>query len=85
MYSLIQKRKSIAIVIIAAFSALSIISAPARATMVGTVEILKQTQHDLSRNRIKMFLDRSFLLPGFRLDCTQGMEYQRRLCKKFKG
>ena len=59
MYSLIQKRKSIAIVIIAAFSALSIISAPARATMVGTVEILKQTQQDLSRNRIKMFLDRS--------------------------
>ena len=59
MYSLIQKRKSIAIVVIAAFSALSIISAPARATMVGTGEIFKQNQHDLSRNRIKMFLDRS--------------------------
>ena len=59
MHSLIKKRKTIAIPVIIALSILSIISAPARAAMIDTGEILKQNQHDLSRNRIKMLLDRS--------------------------
>jgi Family of unknown function (DUF6627) len=59
MYSLIQTRKTIAILIIVTFSAFSINSAPARAAMVDTGEIFKQNQHDLSRKRINMFLDRS--------------------------
>jgi len=59
MFSLIQKRKSIAILIIVTFSSFSIISAPARSAMVDTGEIFKHYQNDLSRNRIKMFIDRS--------------------------
>jgi hypothetical protein len=58
MYSLIQKRKSIAIVVIAAFSALSIISAPARATMVGTGEIFKQNHRDILRERVNKLIER---------------------------
>jgi hypothetical protein len=48
MYSLIQGRKIVAILVIVSFSTLSIISAPARAAMVDTDEILKQSQYDLS-------------------------------------
>jgi Family of unknown function (DUF6627) len=59
MYTLIQKRKTIAIPIIIALSIFSIISTPARAAMIGTGEIVKQNQHDLLRQRINMFLDRS--------------------------
>lgn len=59
MYSLIQKRKTIAIPVIIALSIFIIISAPARAAMVDTGEIFKQNQNDLSRTRINMFLDRS--------------------------
>ncbi len=59
MHSLIKKRKTIAIPVIIALSIFSIISVPARAAMIDTGKILKQNQHDLSRNRIKMFLDRS--------------------------
>lgn len=59
MYSLIRKRKVIAIPIIIALSIFSIISAPARAAMVDTGEILKQNQRDISHKRIKMFLDRT--------------------------
>lgn len=59
MFSLIQRRKTIAILLIVTFSAFSIISAPARAVMVDTGEILKQSQHDLSRKSINTFLDRS--------------------------
>ena len=59
MYSLIQKRKIIAVLVIATFSAFSIISAPARAAMIDTGEILKQSQNDLARKRINTSLDRS--------------------------
>jgi hypothetical protein len=58
MYSLIQKRKSIAIVVIATFSALSLISAPARATMVGTGEIFKQNHRDILRERVNKLIER---------------------------
>jgi len=59
MYSLIQKRKIVAILVIVSFSTLSIFSAPVHAKMINTDEILKQSQHDLSRKRINTFLDRS--------------------------
>jgi hypothetical protein len=59
MYSLIQKRKIVAILVIVSFSTLSIISAPTRAAMVDTGEILKQSQYDLSRKSINSFVDRS--------------------------
>ena len=59
MFSLIQRRKVIAILLIVTFSAFSIISTPARAVMVDTGEILKQSQYDLSRKSINLFLDRS--------------------------
>jgi len=59
MYSLIQKRKIVAILVIVSFSTLSIISAPIHAKMINTDEILKQSQHDLSRKNINTFLDRS--------------------------
>jgi len=59
MNLLIQKRKTITIPLIIALSIFSIISGPARAAMIDTGEIFKQNQHDLSRNRINMFLDRS--------------------------
>ena len=59
MYSLIQKRKIVAILVIVSFSTLSIISAPVYAKMIDTDEILKQSQHDLTRKRINTFLDRS--------------------------
>ena len=59
MYSLIQKRKAIAILVIVTFSTFCIISAPARARMINTDEIFKQGQYDLSRKSINTFLDRS--------------------------
>ena len=59
MYSLIQKRKAIAILVIVTFSTFCIISAPARAKMINTDEIFKQSQYDLSRKSINTFLDRS--------------------------
>jgi len=59
MFSLIQRRKVIAILLIVTFSAFSIISTSARAAMVDTGEILKQSQYDLSRKSINLFLDRS--------------------------
>jgi len=54
-----QKRKAIAIMVIVTFSTLSIISAPVHATMINTVEIFKQNQHDFSSKSINTFLDRS--------------------------
>jgi hypothetical protein len=59
MYSLIQKRKAIAILVIVSFSTFCIISAPARARMINTDEIFKQNLYDLSRKSINKFLDRS--------------------------
>jgi hypothetical protein len=59
MYSLIQKRRAIAILVIVTFSTFCIISAPARARMINTDEIFKQSQYDLSRKSINTFLDRS--------------------------
>lgn len=59
MHSLRQRRKSIAILVIVALSTFSIISEPAHAAMVNTAEILKQSQHNLARDRLHMFLDRS--------------------------
>lgn len=59
MHLLIQTRKAIALLVIVSFSTFSIISAPAHAKMINTDEILKQSQHDLSRNSINTFLDRS--------------------------
>lgn len=59
MYSLIQKKKTIAIPVIIALSILSIISAPAHAAMVDTGEIFRQCRHDLTSKSINTFLDRS--------------------------
>lgn len=59
MCQLVQKRKIIAILIFVIFSVFSVISTPVRAAMVNTVEIFKQNQHDLSRERVNTFLDRS--------------------------
>jgi hypothetical protein len=59
MYSLIQKRKTIAILIIVTFSALSIISSPADALMINTGEISKQNHRDLLRDRINKLIERS--------------------------
>jgi hypothetical protein len=65
MNSLLKKRKTIAIPVIIALSIFSIISVPARAAMIDTGAILKQNQNDLSRDRIKMFLDRSEVQKNF--------------------
>ena len=54
MFSIIQKRKIVAILVIVSFSTLSIISAPVNAKMIDTDEILKQSQHDLSRKSINI-------------------------------
>ena len=59
MNSLRQMRKSIVIFVIVAFSTFSIISAPVHAAMVNTAEVLKQNQHNLAKNRINVFMDRS--------------------------
>jgi len=59
MHLLRLRRKSIAILVIVALSTFSIISAPAHAAMVNTAEILKQSKHNLAREHINMFLDRS--------------------------
>ena len=59
MHLLIQTRKAIALLVIVSFSSFSTISAPAHAKMINTDEILKQSQHDLSRKSINTFLDRS--------------------------
>jgi len=54
-----KKRRIIAIPVIIALSIFSIISAPAHATMINTSEILKRSQHDLSKKSLNTFLDRS--------------------------
>jgi hypothetical protein len=59
MYSLIQKRKTIAILIIVTFSAFSIISSPADALMINTGEISNQNHRDLLRYRINKLIERS--------------------------
>ena len=57
--STIQKRKIISILLIITLTTFSIISSPARAAMVNTGSVYKQNWHDLSRERIIMFIDRS--------------------------
>ena len=57
--STIQKRKIISILLIITLTTFSIISSPARAAMVNTGAVCKQNWHDLSRERIIMFIDRS--------------------------
>jgi Family of unknown function (DUF6627) len=59
MNALIQKRKIIVTFVIISFSAFSVISAPAYATMINTGEIFKHYHRDLSRERINKFIDRS--------------------------
>ncbi|OEU68304.1 MAG: hypothetical protein BBJ57_06155 [Desulfobacterales bacterium PC51MH44] len=59
MSSLRHMRKPIASLVIVALSAFSIISVPAHAAMVNTAEILKQNQHNLARERLHIFLNRS--------------------------
>ena len=59
MSSLRHMRKPIASLVIVALSAFSIISAPAHAAMVNTAAILKQNQHNLARERLHIFLNRS--------------------------
>jgi len=59
MHSSQKMKKSVTILVILSLSTFSIISTPARAAMVDTGEIFKQNQHDLSRTRINLFLDRS--------------------------
>ncbi|MFO7972537.1 MAG: PA2779 family protein [Desulfobacterales bacterium] len=57
--STIEKRKIISILLIITLTTFSIISSPARAAMVNTGAVYKQNWHDLSRERIIMFIDRS--------------------------
>jgi hypothetical protein len=57
--STIQKRRIIAILVIIPLTTFSIISPPARAAMVNTDAVFKQNRHDLSHERINMFIDRS--------------------------
>lgn len=59
MHSLRNMRKSVAILVIIAFSTFSIISTSAHAAMVSTAEILKQSQKNHSGDRLHMFLNRS--------------------------
>ncbi len=59
MYSLRQMRKSGAIAVIISLTTFSIIVAPVQAAMVNTAEVLKQNQHNLARERLSVFLDRS--------------------------
>jgi hypothetical protein len=59
MRSLHTTRKPIAALVIVALGALSISWAPAHAAMISTAEILKQTQQDHERDRVRMFFDRS--------------------------
>ena len=59
MHSLRQMRKSVAVVVIISLTTFSIIVAPIQAAMVNTAEILKQNQHNLARESIYVFLDRS--------------------------
>jgi hypothetical protein len=53
------KKKIIAVLVIITLTTFSIISAPARAAMVNTGVVFKQNRHDLSRERINMFIERS--------------------------
>ena len=59
MRSLHTTRKLVAALVIVALLALSISWAPAHAAMISTAEILKQTQQDHERDRVRMFFDRS--------------------------
>jgi len=59
MYSLIQKRKTISILIIITFIGFSILSPPANALMINTGEIFKQNHRDLLRERINKLIERS--------------------------
>lgn len=59
MHSLMKKRRIIGIPVIITLSIFSIISAPAHSTMINTGEILKRSQHDLSKKSLNTFLDRS--------------------------
>jgi Family of unknown function (DUF6627) len=59
MYSLIQKRKTIAILSIVTFIAFSILSPPANALMINTGEIFKQNHRDLLRERINKLIESS--------------------------
>ena len=59
MHSLRQMRKSVAVVVIISLTTISIIVAPVQAAMVNTAEVLKQNQHNLARERLYVFLDRS--------------------------
>jgi hypothetical protein len=59
MRSLHTTRKLVAALVIVALGALSISWAPAHAAMISTAEILKQTQQDHERDRVRMFFDRS--------------------------
>jgi ribosomal protein L12E/L44/L45/RPP1/RPP2 len=52
-------RRPISGLVILALGAFTISWAPAHAAMVSTDEILKQNQHNLDRERLHMFLDRS--------------------------
>ncbi|MGD2151165.1 MAG: PA2779 family protein [Desulfobacterales bacterium] len=89
MYLLRQKRKIIAVLVIITLTTFSIISAPARAVMVNTDAVFKQNRHDLSRERINMFIDRSEVQKQLeawgvnpdeakaRVDCLSDQEIER--------
>jgi len=59
MRSLYTTRKPIVGLVIVALGVFSISWAPAHAAMVTTAEILKQTQQNHERDRVRMFFDRS--------------------------
>jgi hypothetical protein len=59
MRSLHTTRKLVAALVIVALGALSISWAPAHAAMISTAEILKQTQQDHERERLRTVFDRS--------------------------
>ena len=52
-------RKPLAVLLVVSLIGLTVGWAPARAAMVGTAQILKETHKDLNRDRLRSFLDRA--------------------------
>ncbi|MGD9082963.1 MAG: PA2779 family protein [Desulfobacterales bacterium] len=89
MHLLRQKRKIISVLVIMTLTTFSIISAPAYAAMVDTDAVFKQNRHDLSRDRINMFIERSEVQKQLeawgvnpdeakaRVDCLSDQEIER--------
>ncbi len=55
-------RKPLAVLLVVSLIGLTVGWAPARAAMVGTAQIFKETHKDLNRDRLRGFLDRAEVL-----------------------